>query len=70
MLINRNCIHEGNKSTLNTENACYCVVQNLFSSHLLSKIVKLKIHNLLHKCAMQFLTLREEHRLRMSARGC
>ena len=67
-LINLNGIHEENKSTLNTENACYCVVQNLLSSHLLSKTVKIKIYNLLYRYATWFLTLRKEHRLRMSAK--
>jgi hypothetical protein len=30
--------------------------------------VKIKIHNLLYRCAKWFLTLKEEHRLRMSAK--
>jgi len=30
--------------------------------------VKIKIYNLLYRCAMWFLTLKEEHRLRMSAK--
>jgi hypothetical protein len=34
---NTNCIHEEIKCILNSGNACYHVVQNLFSSHLLSK---------------------------------
>jgi hypothetical protein len=68
MLIKLNCFHEENKSTLNTENACYCVVLNLLSSHLLYNIVKIKIYNLLYRRAMWFLTFREEHRLRMSAK--
>jgi hypothetical protein len=30
--------------------------------------MKIKIYNLLYRCATWFLTLREEHRLRMSAK--
>jgi hypothetical protein len=37
-------IHEESKSTLNSGNACYHSVQNLFSSRLLSKTVEIKIH--------------------------
>jgi L-lysine 2,3-aminomutase len=37
---NQNLIHEEIKSRLNTGNACYHSVQNLSSSHLLSKTKK------------------------------
>jgi hypothetical protein len=50
------------------ENACYCEVQNILPFHLLSEIVKIKTYNLLYGCATWLLTLREEHRLRMSAK--
>jgi hypothetical protein len=41
---NQNCIHEEIKSKLNLGNACYQAVQNILSSYLLSKNVKIKIH--------------------------
>jgi hypothetical protein len=41
---NQNSIHEEIKSRLKLENACYHSVQNLLSSSLLSKSVKIKIH--------------------------
>jgi hypothetical protein len=46
-------------------------VQNLLSSHLLSKKVKIRIYKIiilpviLYRCETWFLTLREEHRLRV-----
>jgi hypothetical protein len=39
---NQNCRLEEIKSTLNSENACYHSVQNLLSSSLLSKNIRLK----------------------------
>jgi hypothetical protein len=39
---NQNCIHEEVKSRLNSGNACYHAVQNLLSSRLLSKSVKIE----------------------------
>ena len=53
------------------ENACYHSVQNLLSSSLLSKNLKIKIHRtiilpvVLYGCETWSLTLREERRLRM-----
>jgi hypothetical protein len=44
MLTNQNCIHEEIKGRLNLGNAYYYAVQNLLSSRLLSKNVKLKIY--------------------------
>jgi hypothetical protein len=41
---NENLVHEGMKSRLNVGNACYHLVQNLLSSRVLSKGVKIKIH--------------------------
>jgi hypothetical protein len=42
-LTDQNCIHEEIKSRLNSGNACYHSVQNLLSSRLLSRNVKVKI---------------------------
>jgi hypothetical protein len=50
-------------------NACYHSVQNLLSSRLLSKNVKIRIYKaiilpfVLYWCETRFLTLREDHRL-------
>jgi hypothetical protein len=41
---NQNSIHEEIKSRLKSGNACYHSVQNLLSSSLLSKNVKIKIY--------------------------
>jgi hypothetical protein len=46
-LTNQNNIHEESKNRLKSENACYHSVQNLLSSSLLSKNVKIKISCLL-----------------------
>jgi hypothetical protein len=43
-LTDQNCIHEEIRSRLNSENACYHAVQNLLSSRLLSRNVKIKIY--------------------------
>ena len=43
-LTNQNSIQEEIKSRLNLGNACYYSVQNLLSSSLLSKILKMKIY--------------------------
>jgi len=59
------------KSRLKSGNVCYHSVQNIFSSSLLSKNVKIKIHRtiilpvVLHGCETWSLTLREERRLRV-----
>jgi hypothetical protein len=42
-LTNQNDIHDEIKSRLNSGNACYYSVQNLLSSHLISKNLKIKI---------------------------
>jgi hypothetical protein len=42
-LTNKNDIHDEIKSTLNIGNTCYHSVQNLLSSHLISKNLKIKI---------------------------
>jgi hypothetical protein len=68
---NRNLIHEESKSRLNSDNACYQSVQNLLSSRLLSKNIKIKIYNtillpvVLYWCETWSLILREEHKLRV-----
>jgi hypothetical protein len=70
MLTNQNDIHDEIKSRLNSGNACYCSVENLLSSHPISKNLKIKIYRtvilplVLHGCKTWSLTLREEHRLR------
>jgi hypothetical protein len=56
---------------LNSGNACYHSVQNLLSSRLLSKNIKIRIYKtiilpvVLYGCETWSLTLREEHRLRV-----
>ena len=68
---NQNFIYEDIKSRLMSQNACYCSVQNLWSSSLLSKNTKIKIHRtvilpiVLYKCEAWPLALTEEHRLRV-----
>jgi hypothetical protein len=70
-LMDQNCIHEEIRSRLNSGNACYRAVQNLLSSCLLSRNVKIKIYKttilpvVLYGCETWSLTLREEHRLRV-----
>jgi hypothetical protein len=67
----QNLIHDDSKNRLNSGNACYHSVQNLLSSRLLSKNVKIIIYKtiilpvILHGCETCSLTLREEHRLRV-----
>jgi hypothetical protein len=64
-------MHEGIKSRLNSGNTCYNSVQSLLSSRLLSRSLKVKIHKsvilpvVFYGCETWFLTLREEHRLRV-----
>jgi hypothetical protein len=66
-----NLIQEEIKRRLNSGNACYHSVQNLLSSRLLSKYVKVRIYNtiilhvVLYGCETWYLTVREEHKLRM-----
>jgi hypothetical protein len=70
-LKDQNCIHEEIRSRLNSGNACYHAVQNLLSSRLLSRNVKIKIYKtiilpvVLYGCETRSLTLREGHRLRV-----
>jgi hypothetical protein len=64
-------VHDEIKSRLNSGNACYHSVQNLLSSSLISKNLKIKIYKtvilpvVLYGCETWSLTLKEEHRLRV-----
>jgi hypothetical protein len=69
-LTNKNAIQEEIKSRFKLGNACYYSVQNLLSSSLLSKKLKIKIYLpriilpvVLYGCETWSLTLREERRL-------
>jgi hypothetical protein len=70
-LTNKNDIYDEIKSRLNSGNACYLSVQNLLSSRLISRKLKIKIHKivilpvLLCGCDAWLLTSREEHRLKV-----
>jgi hypothetical protein len=70
-LTNQNGIHDEIKSRLNSGNGCYYSVQNLLSSRLISKNVKIKTYRtvilpvVLYGCGTWTLTLREEHTLRV-----
>jgi len=70
-LTNQNSIAEEIKSRLKSGNACYLSVQNLLSSRLLSKNLKIKIYRtvilpvILYGCVTWSLTLREERKLRV-----
>jgi len=70
-LTNQNSIAEEIKSKLRSGNACYHSVQNLFSSRLLSKNLKIKIYRIIilpvvvYGCENWPLTLREERKLRL-----
>jgi hypothetical protein len=65
----QNLIQEDIKSKLNSGNACYHSDQNLQSSRLLSKKVRIIIYKTIilpvYGCEMWSLILREEHRLRV-----
>jgi len=70
-ITNENSIQEEIKSRLKSGNACYYSVQNLLSSSLLSKNLKIKMYRtiilpvVLYGCETWSLTLREESRLRV-----
>jgi hypothetical protein len=67
----QNLIQEEIKMSLNSGSAYYYSVQNLLSSRLLSKNLKIRIYKMiilplvLYACETWSLTLREEHRLMM-----
>jgi hypothetical protein len=71
MLTDQNSIQKEIKNRLKSGNACYHSVQNLLSSRLLSKNLKIKIYRtiilpvVLYGCETLSLTLREERRLRV-----
>jgi hypothetical protein len=68
---NQNLIHEEIKRRLNLGNACYHSIQNILSSRLLFKSMKIRIYKtiilplVLYGCEAWSLTSREEHRLRV-----
>jgi hypothetical protein len=70
-ITNQNLIQEEIKRRVLSGNACYHSVQNLLSSRLPSKNVKIKIYQniilpeVLYGCETWSLRLREEHRLRV-----
>jgi len=70
-LTDQNSIQEEIKSRLRSVNACYHSVQNILSSMLLSKNLKIKINRtiilpvVLYGCETWLLTLREKCRLRV-----
>jgi len=70
-LTNQNYIQEEIKNRLKSGNVCYYSVQNLLSSSLLSKNIKIKIYRtiilpvVLYGCETWSLTLGEELRLRL-----
>jgi len=70
-LTNQNSIQEGIKSRVKSGNACYYSEQNLLSSSLLSKSLKIKIYRTIILPVVVYgfetwsLTLREERRLRV-----
>jgi len=70
-LTNQNSITEEIKGRLRSGNACYNSVQNLLSSRLLSKNLKIRIYRsiillvVLYGCETWSLTLREERKLRV-----
>jgi hypothetical protein len=66
-ITNHNLIQEEIKRRLNSGNVCYHSVQNLSSSHLLSKNIKIRIYRtivlpaILYGSEILSLTLREQH---------
>ena len=71
ILTNQSSIHKEIKSRLKSGNACYHSAQNLLSSNLLSKNLKIKVYRtiilpvVLYGCETWSLTLGEEGRLRV-----
>ena len=68
---NQNSILEEIKSRMKSGNACYHSVQNLLSSSLLSKNIKMRIYRtiilrvVLYECETRSLIMREQLRLRV-----
>ena len=68
--MNQNSFHEEIKCRLQSGNTCYYLVQNLTSSSLLSKNIKVQIYGtnfpfVLYGCDTWSPTVSEEHRLEM-----
>jgi len=69
--MNQNCIQKEIKSRLKSVNACYHSVQNLLSSNLLSRNIKIKLYRtiilpvVLYGCEIWLLTLRVKHKLKV-----
>jgi hypothetical protein len=69
---NQTDIHDEIKSRSNSGNVCYYSFQNLSYSLMISKNLKIKVYRtvilpvVLYGCETWSLTLREEHRLRVS----
>jgi hypothetical protein len=70
-VINQNLIQEEIKRRLNSDNAYHRSVQKLLPSRLLSENIKIRIYKtiillvILYGCETWYLSLREEHRLRV-----
>ena len=75
-MTNENSIQEEIKSRMKSGNACYHSMQNLVSSSLLSRNLKIKIYRtiilsvVLYGCETWSLTLKEERRLRVFENRC
>jgi hypothetical protein len=74
-MISQNLIQDVIKRRLSSGNVCCHSVQNLLSSRLLSKNIKIRIYKtvilpvVLYGCETLSLTLKEEHRLRVFEDG-
>jgi hypothetical protein len=65
-LTDKNYVHEEIKSRLNSGNACYHSVQSLLSRNVKVQIYKtIILPVVLYGCETWYLTLKEEHRLRV-----
>jgi hypothetical protein len=68
-LTKHNCTLEEIQHRLKSRNACYHLVQNLVSSHLLSKNIKIKICKTIHFC-VKIKTKRASRRTMDKAQFC
>ena len=75
-ITDQNYIQEEIKSRMKLRNACYHSVQNLLSSRLISKTLKITKYRTIilpvvfYGCETWSLTLREERRQRVFEKGC
>jgi hypothetical protein len=75
-ITNGNLIQEEINRRLNSGNTGYYSVQNLLSSRLLCKNIRIRTHKtiilpvVLYECETWFLTLRKEHKLTVLRTGC